>query len=71
MLSAIQYDQFDTSGKSPALFHHHAICRPRGPGKKHEAWLATLRCPVLRLDGSRRLTELVAKVRSAIDGCAR
>jgi adenylate kinase family enzyme len=34
---------------------------------KHEAWLAKLPCPVLRLDGSLPLTELVAKVASAID----
>ncbi len=35
---------------------------------RHEAWLATLPCPVLRLDGSRPLDELVAAVRCAIDG---
>jgi adenylate kinase family enzyme len=35
---------------------------------KHEAWLATLPCPVLRLDGSRPLTELVAELCAAIDG---
>ena len=35
---------------------------------KHEAWLAGLPCPVLRLDGSRPLSELVAEVRRAIDG---
>jgi adenylate kinase family enzyme len=34
---------------------------------RHEAWLATLPCPVLRLDGSRPLAELVAAVRAAID----
>jgi adenylate kinase family enzyme len=28
---------------------------------KHQAWLATLPCPVLRLDGSRPLPELVAE----------
>lgn len=33
---------------------------------KHQAWLATLPCPVLRLDGSRPLPELVAEVRGAI-----
>jgi len=33
---------------------------------KHEAWLAELPCPVLRLDGSRQLTELVAEVGDAI-----
>jgi len=36
--------------------------------QKHEAWLAALHCPVLRLDGSRLLPELVAEVRSAIGG---
>ncbi len=35
---------------------------------RHEAWLASLPCPVLRLDGSRPLDELVAAVRCAIDG---
>ncbi len=34
--------------------------------KSHEAWLATLRCPVLRLDGSRPLAELVADVRYTV-----
>jgi hypothetical protein len=34
----------------------------------HEAWLATLPCPVLRLDGSRPIDELVAEVRRAISG---
>jgi adenylate kinase family enzyme len=32
----------------------------------HEAWLATLACPVLRLDGSRPLDQLVAEVRRAL-----
>jgi adenylate kinase family enzyme len=35
---------------------------------KHLAWLAKLPCPVLRLDGSRPLPELVAEVRRALDG---
>ena len=35
---------------------------------KHQAWLAALACPVLRLDGSRPLPELVAEVRGAIGG---
>ena len=35
---------------------------------RHQAWLATLRCPVLRLDGSRLLSELVAEVHRAIAG---
>jgi adenylate kinase family enzyme len=29
---------------------------------RHETWLATLPCPVLRLDGSRPVTELVGEV---------
>ncbi|MBV8698533.1 hypothetical protein [Bradyrhizobium sp.] len=33
---------------------------------KHETWLAKLPCPVLRLDGSRPVAELVAAVASAI-----
>jgi adenylate kinase family enzyme len=32
----------------------------------HEAWLAGLPCPVLRLDGSRPLSELVVEVSDAI-----
>ena len=36
--------------------------------EKHEAWLAALPCPVLRLDGSRSLPELVVEVRDAIGG---
>jgi adenylate kinase family enzyme len=35
--------------------------------EKHEAWLATLPCPVLRLNGSRPLPELVAQVRNALN----
>jgi len=35
---------------------------------RHEVWLAALPCPVLRLDGSRPLPELVAEVRGAITG---
>jgi adenylate kinase family enzyme len=34
---------------------------------KHEAWLATLPCPVLRQDGSQPLPKLVAEVSRAID----
>lgn len=33
---------------------------------KHQAWLATLPCPVLHLDGSRPLSELVADVSRAV-----
>jgi hypothetical protein len=35
---------------------------------RHQAWLATLSCPVLRLDGSRPLSELIAEVRRTISG---
>ena len=35
---------------------------------KHLDWLSKLPCPVLRLDGSRPLPELVAEVRRAPDG---
>jgi hypothetical protein len=35
---------------------------------KHQAWLATVPCPVLHLDGSRGLPELVGEVRHAIGG---
>jgi adenylate kinase family enzyme len=34
---------------------------------KHEAWLATLPCPVLRLDGSQPLPKLTAEISRAID----
>src|SRR5919197_3580524 len=37
---------------------------------KHEAWLAELPCPVLRLQGSRPLPDLVADVRRVIGGRA-
>ena len=36
--------------------------------ERHLAWLAQLPCPVLRLDGSRPLAELVAEVRRWLDG---
>ncbi|WP_407175839.1 hypothetical protein [Bradyrhizobium sp. STM 3562] len=35
---------------------------------RQEAWLAKLPCPVLRLDGSRPIAELVAEVRCALNG---
>jgi adenylate kinase family enzyme len=35
---------------------------------KHQAWLDALPCPVLRLDGSRPLSELVLEVRNAFAG---
>ncbi|HLG80479.1 MAG TPA: AAA family ATPase [Bradyrhizobium sp.] len=34
---------------------------------RHEAWLATLPCPVLRLDGSRPVAELVGTVLQMLD----
>ena len=34
--------------------------------ERHEAWLAALPCPVLRLDGSRPIAELVPEVRRAV-----
>jgi len=50
---ASHYDDGDREGRSLA---------------KHQAWLAALPCPALRLDGSRPLPELVAEVRGAIAG---
>jgi hypothetical protein len=38
---------------------------------KHQAWLAALPCPTLRLDGSRPLPELVAEICGAIEQQAR
>jgi adenylate kinase family enzyme len=35
---------------------------------KHQAWLAALPCPVLRVDGSRPTPDLVAEVRRTLDG---
>jgi hypothetical protein len=35
---------------------------------RHEAWLATLACPVLRLDGTRSVDVLVADVAAALGG---
>jgi adenylate kinase family enzyme len=48
---ASRYDEGDREGRS----------LPR-----HEAWLATLPCPVLRLDGSRPLPELVGEIQIAL-----
>jgi adenylate kinase family enzyme len=48
---ASHYEQGDREGRSLA---------------KHEAWLANLSCPVLRLDGSRPLPELVAEISAAL-----
>jgi len=48
---ASQYDDGDLASRSLAM---------------HQAWLAALPCPVLRLDGSRPLSELAAEVSHAI-----
>jgi adenylate kinase family enzyme len=48
---ASQYDGGNREGRSLAM---------------HQAWLAALPCPVLRLDGSRPLAELVAEIRAAL-----
>jgi hypothetical protein len=48
---ASQYDEGNREGRSLAM---------------HQAWLAALPCPVLRLDGSRPLAELVAEIRAAL-----
>jgi adenylate kinase family enzyme len=48
---ASRYDDGDREGRSLA---------------RQQAWLTALPCPVLRLDGSRSLPELVAKVRAAL-----
>ena len=48
---------------------HYDAGDREGPGLAgHQAWLAALPCPVLRLDGTQPLPELVAEVRAAIDG---
>ncbi|MEQ8398060.1 adenylate kinase [Thalassobaculum sp.] len=38
--------------------------------RRHEEWLAGLPCPVVRLDGSRPLLQLVASLLAAADGAA-
>jgi adenylate kinase family enzyme len=48
---ASHYEEGDLEGRSMA---------------RHETWLVKLPCPVLRLDGSRHLLDLVTKVRAAI-----
>jgi hypothetical protein len=48
---ASRYDHGDREGRSLA---------------KHQAWLATLPCPVLRLDGSRPLSELVTEIQAIL-----
>jgi thymidylate kinase len=52
---ASRYDEGDREGRTLA---------------KHQAWLDTLPCSVLRLDGSRPLPELVAEIRAALDARA-
>jgi hypothetical protein len=49
---ASRYDVGDREGRSLA---------------KHQAWLAALPCPILRLDGSQPLRNLVVEVLAAID----
>jgi adenylate kinase family enzyme len=49
---ASRYDAGDREGRSLA---------------KHQAWLAALPCPILRLDGSQPLRNLVVEVLAAID----
>lgn len=39
--------------------HYEDDTREGRSRSRHEAWLSTLRCPVLRVDGSRRLEEIV------------
>jgi adenylate kinase family enzyme len=48
---ASRYEDGDRKGRSLA---------------RHQAWVAALRCRVLRLDGSRPLPELVAEARAAV-----
>jgi len=50
---ASRYDEGDCEGRNLA---------------RHQSWIAALPCPVLRLDGSRPLPELVAEVRLALGG---
>jgi len=35
---------------------------------RHEAWLATLRCPVVRLDGMQAINSLVREIVTALPG---
>ena len=48
--------------------HYEAGDREGRSLARQEAWLARLPCPVLRLDGSRPLAELVTQVCAALDG---
>jgi adenylate kinase family enzyme len=47
--------------------HYDAGDREGRSLSRHQAWLSALSCPILRLDGSRPLSELVAEVRAALD----
>jgi adenylate kinase family enzyme len=47
--------------------HYDAGDREGRSLTRHQAWLATLPCPALRLDGSRPLPELVAEARGALE----
>lgn len=49
---ASRYDHGDRPGRSRAL---------------HEAWLAELPCPLLRVDGARAIAELVAEVAEVVE----
>jgi hypothetical protein len=46
--------------------HYDAGDREGRTYQKHQAWLAKLPCPVLRLDGARPLPELVQDVLTAV-----
>jgi adenylate kinase family enzyme len=48
--------------------HYEAGDREGRSFASHQAWLAELPCPVLRLDGSRPSAELVAEVRRRLEG---
>jgi adenylate kinase family enzyme len=48
--------------------HYEAGDRESRSFARHQAWLAQLPCPVLRLDGSQPLAELVAEVRRWLEG---
>ncbi|WP_219806323.1 MULTISPECIES: hypothetical protein [unclassified Streptomyces] len=66
----VRYGEAIAEGGSHSAAHHEFMEWARGyedgdaPGRqtKDERWLATLHCPVLRLDSSRPLDDLVAAV---------
>ena len=47
--------------------HYDDGAREGRSRQRHEAWLATLACPVLRVDGSRPVADLVTEVLAALD----